>query len=760
MAEDFPPYLDGLNEFQLAAVVNTEGPVMIVAGAGSGKTRVLTYRIAHIIRRGADPFSILALTFTNKAAREMRERIERLVGTEAKSIWMGTFHSVFARMLRQEADKIGYPKDFTIYDTDDSKSLIKTILKEWSLDDKTYKPAAVLGRISMAKNNLIPAEKYIQAVELTSEDERANRSRFGELFVEYQKRLFKAGAMDFDDILVNTELLLRKHADVTHKWQHRFKYVMVDEYQDTNMVQYYITRRLAAVHQNICVVGDDAQSIYSFRGATIQNILNFERDYPEVKVFRLEQNYRSTQTIVKAAGSVIKRNKEQLEKNVWTSNEPGEKIKVVRTVTDNEEGRWVAQHIFEEKTRNRLPNKAFAILYRTNAQSRSFEEALRKLGIDYKIYGGLSFYQRKEIKDLLAYLRLVINPNDEEAFKRIINYPARKIGNTTIDRLVILASENASTLFYIACEARRHPVLGASAVALENFGLMMRSFQAMLKTHNAYDLALHIAKQTGLMRLLFEDKTTEGVSRYENVVELLNGMKEFVEDDTSENEKGLAEFLQEVALYTDDRKDNDPNRDMVTLMTIHASKGLEFPYVYVVGMEENLFPSQMALNSRQELEEERRLFYVAVTRAERRLMLTFASSRFRFGQLLPGEPSRFIDEIDRQFLDMEMTGQQRPAAMQQRQERSNLFDSLQRKQGNAPAPPSRPSPPPIADPNFEEGDVSGLVAGMRVQHQRFGYGEVSSMEGEGENRKANIVFDNFGEKKLILRFAKLRIVEG
>jgi DNA helicase-2/ATP-dependent DNA helicase PcrA len=760
MAEDFPPYLDGLNESQLAAVVNTEGPVMIVAGAGSGKTRVLTYRIAHIIRRGADPFSILALTFTNKAAREMRDRIQKLVGTEAKSIWMGTFHSVFARMLRQEADKIGYPKDFTIYDTDDSKNLIKTILKEWNLDDKTYKPAAVLGRISMAKNSLIPAEKYVQAAELTAEDERANRSRFGELFVEYQKRLFKSGAMDFDDILVNTELLLRKHADVANKWQHRFRYVMVDEYQDTNMVQYYITRRLAAVHQNICVVGDDAQSIYSFRGATIQNILNFERDYPDVKVFRLEQNYRSTQTIVQAAGSVIKRNKEQLEKNVWTSNEPGEKIKVVRTVTDNEEGRWVAQHIFEEKTRHRLPNKAFAILYRTNAQSRSFEEALRKLGIDYKIYGGLSFYQRKEIKDLLAYLRLVINPNDEEAFKRIVNYPARKIGGTTIDRLIILASENGTTLFNIASEARRHPVLGASAVALENFGLMMKSFQAMQKTHNAYDLALYIAKQTGLMRLLFEDKTTEGVSRYENVVELLNGMKEFVEDDTSENEKGLAEFLQEVALYTDDRKDNDPNRDMVTLMTIHASKGLEFPYVYVVGMEENLFPSQMALNSRQELEEERRLFYVAVTRAERRLMLTFASSRFRFGQLLPGEPSRFIDEIDRQFLDMEMTGQQRPAAMQQRQERSNLFDSLQRKQGNSPAPPSRPAPQPIADPNFVEGDVTGLAAGMRVQHQRFGFGEVSSMEGEGENRKANIVFDNFGEKKLILRFAKLRIVEG
>jgi DNA helicase II / ATP-dependent DNA helicase PcrA len=755
MQGDYPPYLDSLNEPQRAAVLNTKGPVMIVAGAGSGKTRVLTFRMAHLIREGADPFSILALTFTNKAAREMRERIEKLVGSEARNLWMGTFHSVFARMLRMEADKIGYPRDFTIYDSDDSKSLLKSIIKALDLDDKTYKPAAVLSRISMAKNNLITADKYIAAVELTGEDEKSGRNRFSEIYKTYEDRCRQAGAMDFDDILLNTEKLLRLHADVLNKWQHKFKYVMVDEYQDTNLVQYFITRKLAAVHQNICVVGDDAQSIYSFRGANIQNILNFERDYPDAKVFKLEQNYRSTQNIVSAAGSIIRRNKNQLKKEVWTHNEPGEKIKVVRTVTDNEEGRWVAQNIFEEKTRNRLPNKAFAILYRTNAQSRSFEEALRKLNLDYRIYGGLSFYNRKEIKDVLAYLRLVVNPADEEALKRIINYPARKIGDTTIDRLILLASEQQTTVFNIVCNARKFQILSNAANNLENFALMIRSFQSMLATHNAYDLALHVAKQTGLLKLLFEDKTVEGVSRYENVVELLNGIKEFVEDDTSESEKGLAEFLQEVALYTDDRRDDDPNRDTVTLMTIHASKGLEFPYVYVVGLEENLFPSQMALNSRQDLEEERRLFYVAVTRAERKLSLSFATSRFRFGQLLPCEPSRFIDEIDREYLDLELSGQKRGPSSEQRadnQPATNAFRQLHQTRSVMP-------PKPVADPDFVEGDISNLAAGMRVQHQRFGYGSVTALEDEGENRKASIVFDTFGEKKIVLRFAKLRIVE-
>lgn len=727
---------------------------MIVAGAGSGKTRVLTFRIAHLLKLGADPFSILALTFTNKAAREMRERIEKLVGAEARNLWMGTFHSVFARMLRMECEKISYPRDFTIYDTDDSKSLIKTILKEWNLDDKTYKPGNVLGRISMAKNNLISSAEYLNAAELTGEDQKSGRARFGELFAEYEARCKRAGAMDFDDILLNTEKLLRLHPDVCHKWQHKFKYVMLDEYQDTNRVQYMITKRLAAVHQNICVVGDDAQSIYSFRGANIQNILSFERDYPDAQVFKLEQNYRSTGNIVQAAGSIIKKNKNQLKKNVWTSNEAGEKIKVVRTVTDNEEGRWVAQSIFEEKMRHQLPNKAFAILYRTNAQSRSFEEGLRKLNLDYKIYGGLSFYQRKEIKDLLAYLRLVVNPTDEEALKRIINYPARKIGSTSIDRVILTASEQSCSLWDIVSNARKYPILGNATLALENFAIMMRSFQAMLATHNAYDLAIHVAKQTGLLKLLFEDKTVDGISHYENVMELLNGIQAFVEDDTSESEKGLAEFLQEVALFTDERKDNDPNRDTVTLMTIHASKGLEFPHVYVVGMEENLFPSQMALNDRQDLEEERRLFYVAVTRAERKLTLSFANTRVRFGQILPCEPSRFIDEIDAEYLDMDLSGFKKQVPFQQR--RDTDYSPFTVKKNTGQIPGKMPAPPP--NPNFHEEDISALDEGMRVEHQRFGYGQVLRMDGEGENRKAFIRFDNFGEKTLVLRFSKMRII--
>jgi DNA helicase-2/ATP-dependent DNA helicase PcrA len=755
LMQDFPPYLDKLNEPQRGAVMHTEGPVMIVAGAGSGKTRVLTFRIAHLLKSGADPFSILALTFTNKAAREMRERIEKLVGAEARNLWMGTFHSVFARILRMEAEKISYPRDFTIYDSDDSKSLIKTILKEWNLDDKTYKPGNVLSRISMAKNNLIAASDYNNAEELTGEDRKAGRARFGELFAEYEARCKRAGAMDFDDILLNTEKLLRLHPDVCHKWQHKFKYVMLDEYQDTNRVQYMITKRLAAVHQNICVVGDDAQSIYSFRGANIQNILSFERDYPDARVFKLEQNYRSTQNIVQAAGSIIKNNKHQLKKNVWTSNEPGEKIKVVRNLSDNEEGRWVAQNIFEEKMRQQLPNKAFAILYRTNAQSRSFEEGLRRLNLDYKVYGGVSFYQRKEIKDVLAYLRLIINPTDEEALKRIINYPARKIGATTIDRIILLASENACSLWDIVCNARKYPVLGSATLAIDNFSIMMRSFQAMLATHNAYNLALHVAKQTGLLKTLGEDKTVEGISKYENVVELLSGIQEFVEDDTSESEKGLSEFLQEVALFTDERKEDDPNRDTITLMTIHASKGLEFPFVYVVGMEENLFPSQMALNDRQDLEEERRLFYVAVTRAERKLTLSFATSRLRFGQILPCEPSRFIEEIDPIYLDMDLAGlkKQSPVVRDEPQ-----FSSFQLKRSTGTPRMSTATPPP--DPNFQEDDISNLSAGMKIQHQRFGFGEVLSVDGADDQRKAIIKFDAYGEKTLVLKFAKMRIVSG
>jgi DNA helicase-2/ATP-dependent DNA helicase PcrA len=758
--DDIPPYLEKLNDPQRQAVTHVDGPVMIIAGAGSGKTRVLTFRIAHLLQKGADPFSILSLTFTNKAAREMRNRIENLVGAAAKSLWMGTFHSVFARILRQEADKLGYPSNFTIYDTDDSKSLIKGILKEMNLDDKTYKPGMVLGRISMAKNNLITAASYYKNEELNQQDKNANRPKFAEIFKTYTERCFRAGAMDFDDILINTYLLLEKHPDVCHKWQHRFKYVMVDEYQDTNTVQYMITKRIAAVHQNICVVGDDAQSIYAFRGANIQNILNFNRDYPDVFTVKLEQNYRSTRNIVNAASSVIKNNRKQLEKEVWTSNETGDKIKVVRSATDSDEARFVAQQIIEQKNQKHLPNKAFAILYRTNSQSRSFEEALRRQSIDYRIYGGTSFYQRKEIKDLLSYLRLTVNPNDEEALKRIINYPARGIGDTTVNRLLFLASENKTGIWDIVANARNYPDLGTGASRVENFAMMMKSFMAMTETHNAFDMATHVAKQTTLLKTLYDDKTVEGISRYENVTELLNGIQEFTEDDESEKEKTLSNFLEEVALYTDDQKDKDPDRDCVSLMTIHSSKGLEFPHVFIGGLEENLFPSQMALTSRADLEEERRLFYVAITRAEKALTLCYASSRFRYGSLMPCEPSRFIDEIDNQYLDMNLAGLKKENPF------NALFERRENRQGTEKTPistllgtaPSRNTNLPEPDPNFEPGDISGLKAGDKVTHQRFGNGTVIAVDGDADNRKATVLFEGLGEKKLVLKFAKMRII--
>ncbi|MEK0421598.1 MAG: hypothetical protein RLZZ161_1449 [Bacteroidota bacterium] len=759
--DDIPPYLEKLNDPQRQAVTHTDGPVMIIAGAGSGKTRVLTFRIAHLLHKGADPFSILSLTFTNKAAREMRNRIENLVGPAAKSLWMGTFHSVFARILRQEAEKLGYPSNFTIYDTDDSKSLIKSILKEMNLDDKTYKPGMVLGRISMAKNNLITAAAYNRNEELNQQDKNANRPKFADIFSAYSERCFRAGAMDFDDILINTYILLEKFPDVCHKWQHRFKYVMVDEYQDTNTVQYMITKRIAAVHQNICVVGDDAQSIYAFRGANIQNILNFNRDYPDVFTVKLEQNYRSTRNIVNAASSVIKNNRKQLEKEVWTANETGDKIKVVRSATDSDEARFVAQQIIEQKNQKHLPNKAFAILYRTNSQSRSFEEALRRQSIDYRIYGGTSFYQRKEIKDLLSYLRLTVNPNDEEALKRIINYPARGIGDTTVNRLLFLASENKTGIWDIVANARNYPDLGTGAPRVENFAMMMKSFMAMTATHNAFELATHVAKQTTLLKTLYDDKTVEGISRYENITELLNGIQEFTEDDESEKEKNLANFLEEVALYTDEQKDKDPDRDCVSLMTIHSSKGLEFPHVFIGGLEENLFPSQMALTSRADLEEERRLFYVAITRAEKALTLCYASSRFRYGSLTPCEPSRFIDEIDNQYLDMNLAGLKKENPL------NALFERHENRQSSGKTPistllatnTSRNANLPEPDPNFEAGDISGLKTGDKVQHQRFGSGTVSAIEGEADNRKATVIFEGLGEKKLVLKFAKMRIVK-
>ena len=548
---------------------------MIIAGAGSGKTRVITYRVAHLINKGVDAFNILVLTFTNKAAREMRNRINHLVGTDAKNIWMGTFHSVFAKLLRVEADKIGYPNNFTIYDTDDSKSVIRAILKEMNLDDKLYNPNFVYNRISAAKNNLVSWQEYQQNEQIQADDFSSGRGHLGKVYEMYATRCYRAGAMDFDDLLFKTNELLRNHPDVLNKYQHKFKYLMVDEYQDTNFSQYLIVKKLAAVNENICVVGDDAQSIYAFRGANIQNILNFEKDYPDLKIFKLEQNYRSTQNIVNVANSIIANNKEQLKKNVFSEKETGEKIKVIRAFSDNEEGKIVAEAIMQERTSKGLKWHDFAILYRTNAQSRSMEEALRKLGTPYKIYGGLSFYQRKEIKDIIAYFRLTFNPNDEEALKRVINYPRRGIGDTTIDRIIVSAGQHNITLFEVIVDSSKY-LDGRTSSSVGNFAMMIQSFQVITKTLSAYEAALHIAQHTGLLKDLYEDKSVEGLNRYENIQELLNGIKEFSEREDIE-EKGLDVFMQDVALLTNDDNDKNPDADTVSLMTIHSSKGLEFP---------------------------------------------------------------------------------------------------------------------------------------------------------------------------------------
>ncbi|MFT7590377.1 MAG: DNA helicase-2/ATP-dependent DNA helicase PcrA [bacterium] len=758
-------YLKGLNDPQREAVLQTKGPVMIVAGAGSGKTRVLTYRIAHMIATGIDPFNILALTFTNKAAKEMRKRIEKVVGSEAKNIWMGTFHSVFAKILRFEADKLGYPSNFTIYDTDDSKSLLKTIIKELKLDDKAYKANVVLNRISAAKNGLITHKMYQNADELNAYDAVSGKPEIAKIYNLYAKRCFMAGAMDFDDLLLKTFELFTKHVDVLNKYQHKFKYVMVDEYQDTNHCQYMIVKKLAAVNENICVVGDDAQSIYSFRGATIRNILNFEKDYPDLKVFKLEQNYRSTQTIVNAAGSIIAKNKDQLEKKVWTSNQLGEKIKVIRAVTDNEEGRFIAQSSFEDKMKDQASHTDFAILYRTNAQSRSLEEALRKLNLPYRIYGGLSFYQRKEVKDLLAYLRLTVNHKDEESLKRVINYPARGIGKTTLDKIQLHASEQGVPWWEIVCNAEVFPNLGSAKTRLLDFATKIKSFTTMLATSDAYELAMHIAKSTSILKSLYDDKTVEGISRYENVVELLNGIKEFVEDDTSELDKNLGIYLQDIALVTNADKD-DGSDDHISLMTIHSAKGLEFPYVYISGMEENLFPSQMSSGSRKDLEEERRLFYVGMTRAERKLTLSYANSRFRFGQLLPCEPSRFIGEILNDFIELDKKTFAKKN--DQNKQRFNQTGDGDKKAGGKPnfqnkygrsnnKQPSKILPPPIE--NFEPDDTKAIKVEDLVEHQRFGKGKVVDLDGDFGNMKATIEFEQFGKKQLVLKFAKLRFVK-
>lgn len=753
-------YLEGLNPSQRGAVEQTEGPVMIVAGAGSGKTRVITYRVAHLIRKGVDPFNILVLTFTNKAAKEMRERIMGVVGGEAKNIWMGTFHSVFARILRVEAELIGYPRNFTIYDTDDSKSLVKAILKELNLDDKLYNANQVFGRISSAKNNLISPQEYNKNDAILAEDRENGRPMMGQIYMTYAQRCYRAGAMDFDDLLFKTNVLLNKHPEVLHKYQHQFKYLMVDEYQDTNFSQYLIVKRLAAVNENICVVGDDAQSIYGFRGANIQNILNFQKDYPDVKVFKLEQNYRSTQNIVNAANSIIANNKNQLEKRVFSENEQGEKIKVARAFSDNEEGKIIAETIIEYKNIDSLKYKDFAVLYRTNAQSRAMEEALRKLNVPYKIYGGTSFYQRKEIKDLIAYFRLTFNPNDEEALKRVINYPRRGIGDTTIERIIVAADQHQYRLWDVVSHASQF-LDGRSAGSVANFAVMIQSFQAVANNNNAFDAAMHIAQHSGILKSLYEDKSVEGLARYENIQELLNGIKEFSEREDIE-EKGLDVFMQDVALLTNDDNDKDPNADTVSLMTIHSSKGLEFPVVFVVGLEENLFPSQLSLNSRADLEEERRLFYVAVTRAEKKLHLSYATSRYRWGTLNNCEPSRFLDELHPSYLDIDFKGRSATPADEGFSSERIAWQQKDTFSKPKPKPVRTTSILPkahVPTPGFAPSDTSNLQVGMEVEHERFGFGKVINLEGSKSDVKATIFFKELGQKQLLLKFAKLRILQ-
>jgi DNA helicase-2/ATP-dependent DNA helicase PcrA len=751
-------FLDELNEPQREGVINTEGPCMLIAGAGSGKTRVLTYRIAQLIQKqGVDPFKIMALTFTNKAAKEMRDRIEMIAGNDARNIWMGTFHSVFARLLRSEASKIGYPSNFTIYDTDDSRSLIRSIVKEMGLDDAQYKASTVHNRISAAKNRLISWQDYANNALLISDDASNMRPEMHNIYKNYSLRCYKSGAMDFDDLLFNTDKLFKDHLDVLNKWQHRIKYLLVDEFQDTNLVQYEIIRKLAAVHRNICVVGDDAQSIYAFRGADISNILNFEKDYPDLRITKLEQNYRSTKNIVDAANSVIAKNKAQLPKNIWTANEDGHLVELIKAASDNEEGRLVASSIFEEKMQHQLKFSDFVIVYRTNSQSRAIEEALRRMNIKYKVVGGLSFYQRKEIKDLLAYLRYSLNQQDEASFRRIINLPKRGIGDSTVDKIIVAANDHAISIWEVLQNASRF-LGGRASGPIEDFVAMIKRFQVDLQTRDAYEAAADIAKSSGILKELFEDKTVEGLSRYENVQELLNAIKEYVDDPEIED-KSLGAFLQAISLITSQDEDKDKDPEKVTLMTIHMAKGLEFKYVYIVGMEEDLFPSQMMLSSRAELEEERRLFYVAITRAQKRVFLSYALSRYRFGRLKNCEPSRFLDDVDARYIRVSTKFAGGLDSLAPNPDYAKSFVTGIRK-SVASQPVVKASSGYKAPVDFQPSDTSGLREGMKVEHPKFGFGTVVKMDETGADRKAKINFNDFGEKTLLLSFAKLRIHEN
>ena len=791
-------FIRELNEPQQQAVQKTEGPVMVIAGAGSGKTRVLTYRVAWLLSRGVSPFRILALTFTNKAAREMRERVAGLVDpSRAKGLWMGTFHSIFARILRAEADKLDYPSQFTIYDTDDSKRVIRKILKEQELDDKTYAPGFVLNRISNAKNNLISAKDYNEDFEIQNNDKLARKHKLGLIYSLYQQMLRKASAMDFDDLLFNTNVLLRDFPEVLYKYQQRFEYILVDEYQDTNFSQYLIVKKLAANNENLCVVGDDAQSIYAFRGANIQNILNFRTDYPDHSIFKLEQNYRSTKHIVLAANSLIVHNKKQIPKKIWTGNDHGEKISIVSTATEGDEAAWVASHIFELIQQKQLPNSAFSVLYRTNAQSRALEEALRRLNIPYRIYGSVSFYQRKEIKDVLAYFRLLINPMDDDAFLRIINFPARGIGNTTINKLVIAANEAGKALWQVAEDPVAHKVSvhAGSLRKISEFVILIKSFAARLYKLNAYELGELIVNKSGIRKLYFDDGTPESLNRRDNIEELLSGLKDFVmqppdiaseptaeavvfNDETPAVQQAdlnpentgeatdeaplrtLDEFMQDIALLTDADTKNEKTADKntVSLMTIHAAKGLEFPYVFITGVEENLFPSHLSLNSQDELEEERRLFYVALTRAMKKAWVLYAETRFRYGNFNICEPSRFIDELDPGFIEHLMPAKRRKQKFDAQESFSDSLKKFRKLTENEPQKQQPKAVPNVDDGEFAILDPSALIINMNVKHQRFGLGKVVALEGAGQNAKATVDFAAAGKKQLLLKYARLKIV--
>jgi DNA helicase-2/ATP-dependent DNA helicase PcrA len=777
------PYLQGLNKAQRDAVENIAGPSLVIAGAGSGKTRVLTMRIAHILRMGNAPSTVLALTFTNKAAREMKERIAAIMGNDiARYLWMGTFHSIFSRILRAEAEVIGYPSTFTIYDTSDSKSLIRSIIKEMQLDPKVYKQGTVLNRISSAKNNLVTASAYSANKDVREYDRTIQMPLIADIYKEYAKRCKSSGAMDFDDLLLNTNLLLHQHPEILHKYQEKFHFVLVDEYQDTNYSQYLIVKKLAEKRKNICVVGDDAQSIYSFRGARIENILNFRNDYPGYQTFKLEQNYRSTQNIVNAANSVIKKNEKQLHKEVFSENEPGTKIQVIQAITDNEEGILVTTELNQHRLREHDQFSDYAILYRTNAQSRIFEEQLRKLNIPFKIYGGLSFYERKEIKDILSYLRIIVNSSDNEALKRVINYPARGIGQTTLDKLEEAAAKNDTSIWNVANSPATYSleINKGTCSKIEKFTTLVNTFKMQLVETSAYEVALMVARQTGILDELYQDKTPENLSKFQNVQELLNAIQDFSINALEEGRPNrLENYLEEIALITDQDNDKDEDRNRVTLMTVHSAKGLEFRNVFIVGLEEKLFPSSYSgVYTPESLEEERRLFYVALTRAMKNAWISFAKQRYSWGQLNFCEPSRFIDEIDGQFVVQPVT--QRMTSFFDQKDRSffrekeTFFREKETPKSNVQGfPPRRETTeatPPLSRrlsqikqamsrPSFEGDDPEGIKVGTIVEHQRFGLGKVLGMEGKDASRKATVLFENAGRKELLLKFARLKIVE-